>query len=535
MQTYLVGGAVRDQLLGIASQDKDYVVVGATVESMLAQDYRQVGSDFPVFLHPQTQCEYALARTERKSGSGYKGFQVAFGPEVTLEEDLYRRDLSINAMAMDDDGKVIDPYGGEDDLRNRWIRHVSPHFREDPLRVLRLARFAAKLKSLDFRIAPETQVFLQEMVNSGELSDLTPERVWVETEKALKTDHPATYFLTLKNCGALKVLFPEVDALFGLGQPRKWHPEIDVGVHVMQVLQSACELSDDPVIRFAALCHDFGKGNTDKAILPSHRGHELRSVDLLKGFYQRYPVPSSYKVVADRVAEFHGYVHKISEMKPSTIIKFLNKLKAWQQPQLFQKFLLACKADSRGRTGFEQAEFPQAKVLIDIVNAAKGFRLSQTDRLGLRGPEIGAALDRKRATLSKSFKKKRIHKYALIADTKVPIPIANQSTASSFCNSLSTCKPPASVITGIESKKEKRADAWRFIPNSRAAVMVMPERDVPGIKASAWAQPIMATSLHLISCKTRERFPLLSAHHRRSPKPIVVAAITKVERKFASM
>ena len=399
MQTYLVGGAVRDQLLGLDSYDKDYVVVGSSIEEMLAQGYKQVGNDFPVFLHPKTHCEYALARTERKSGTGYKGFQVAFGPEVTLEEDLYRRDLSINALAMTDGGHLIDPYGGQDDLENKIIRHVSPYFREDPLRVLRLARFAAKFKPFGFQIAAETQVFLQEMVKSGELNQLTPERVWVETEKALKTAHPATYFLTLKKCGALNILFPEIDSLFGLSQPRKWHPEIDVGVHVMQVLQSASELSDDPVIRFAALSHDFGKATTDIEILPSHRGHELRSVGLLKNFYQRYPVPNSYKVVANRVAEFHGHVHRISEMKPSTIIKFLNKLKAWQQPQLFEKFLLACKADSRGRTGFEQADFPQALVLTSIVNAAKDFRLSESERMGLEGPEISAALDRKRATV----------------------------------------------------------------------------------------------------------------------------------------
>lgn len=406
MQSYLVGGAVRDQLLEIDSYDKDYVMVGASIEDMLTQGFRQVGNEFPVFLHPKTQCEYALARTERKSGKGYKGFQVAFGPEVTLEEDLYRRDLSINAMAMDEEGNLIDPYGGQDDLQNKIIRHVSPHFREDPLRVLRLARFAAKLKSFGFVIAPETQIFLQEMVKSGEVNELTPERVWVETEKALNTTHPATYFLTLKHCGALKVLFPELDSLFGLSQPRKWHPEIDVGVHVMQVLQSACELSDDPVIRFAALTHDFGKGNTDKEILPSHRGHEIRSVDLLNNFYKRYPVPNSYKVVANRVAEFHGHVHRISEMKPSTIIKFLNRLKAWQQPLLFQKFLTACKADSRGRTGFEQAEFPQALVLSEIVNVAKDFRLSETERTGLEGPEISAALDRKRAAVVDGIREK---------------------------------------------------------------------------------------------------------------------------------
>ncbi len=405
MQIYLVGGAVRDQLLGLKSKDKDYVVVGSSIDEMLARDYKQVGKDFPVFLHPDSHYEYALARTERKSGKGYKGFQVAFGPDVTLEEDLYRRDLSINAMALSEQGEVIDPYGGQEDLNNKIIRHVSPHFREDPLRVLRLARFAAKLQPYGFQIAAETQIFLQEMVSSGELNELTSERVWVETEKALKTNHPATYFLTLKKCGALKVLFPEVDALFGLSQPRKWHPEIDVGVHVMQVLQSASELSDDPVVRFAALSHDFGKATTDKDILPSHRGHEKRSVDLLEGFYERYPVPNSYKVVANRVAEFHGYVHKISEMKPSTIIKFLNKLKAWQQPQLFEKFLLACKADSRGRTGFEQADFPQALVLNGIVNAAKDFRLSESERIGLEGPEISAALDRKRATVVDGVRK----------------------------------------------------------------------------------------------------------------------------------
>ena len=406
IKTYLVGGAIRDQLLGIDVYDRDYVVVGATIEDMLNAGFRQVGSEFPVFLHPKTQAEYALARTERKSGKGYKGFVFDFNPSITLEEDLLRRDLSINAIAQDTQGNIIDPYNGRTDLENKVIRHVSTHFREDPLRVLRLARFAAKLKPHGFNIAADTQKFLQEMVASGELNNLTPERVWVETEKALHTAHPATYFLSLKHCGALHVLFPEIDAFFGLGQPRKWHPEIDVGVHVMQVLQAACELSDDTVVRFAALGHDFGKGNTDKDILPSHYGHEKRSVDLLQAFYKRYPIPNKYKLIANRVAEFHGHVHKVEEMQAKTIIKFLNKLKAWQQPEAFEQFLLACKADSRGRTGFENADFPQAKVLTEIVHAAKDFTLTEEERGTLQGKYIGDALNNKRAKVIPAIREK---------------------------------------------------------------------------------------------------------------------------------
>jgi tRNA nucleotidyltransferase (CCA-adding enzyme) len=406
MQTYLVGGAVRDGQLGIPVTDKDYVVVGSSITEMLEKGFRQVGSDFPVFLHPETQHEYALARTERKSGKGYKGFQVAFGPDVTLEEDLYRRDLSINAMAQDASGNIFDPFGGQEDLNNKIIRHVSPHFREDPLRVLRLARFAAKLKPYGFRVCAETQIFLSEMVKSGELADLTPERVWTETEKALATRHPVTYFLILKHCGALAQLFPELDTLFGLGQPRKWHPEIDVGVHVMQVLQAACDLTTDTVVRFAALTHDLGKSNTAKDILPSHRGHELRSVKLLRKFYSKYPVPNKYKVIANRVAEFHGYVHRINEMKPTTIIKFLDKLKAWQQTKELQQFLLACKADSRGRTGFSEAEFPQAVVLSEIVEKSQDIRLSDEERSKLQGPAIGAALNLKRASVVNEVREK---------------------------------------------------------------------------------------------------------------------------------
>lgn len=410
---YLVGGAVRDRLLDVEIYDRDYVVVGSDIETMLANGFKQVGTGFPVFLHPKTHDEYALARTESKTGKGYKGFAFDFGPEITLEDDLLRRDLTINAMAQDADGNIIDPYGGQKDLKNRVIRHVSPHFAEDPLRVLRLARFAAKLKPFDFTITAETQKFLQQMVASGELENLTPERVWEETVKALRTNHPATYFLTLKHCGALKVLFPELDRLFGLGQPRKWHPEIDVGVHVMQVLQAACELSQDPTVRFAALGHDFGKGTTEQDILPSHRGHEERSVDLLKAFYQRYPVPNEYKHLANRVAEFHGYVHKVEEMQPKTIIKFLGKVSAWKQKEAFEKFLLACKADSRGRTGHEQADFPQAKVLTEITDAARPIKLT-TEEIGSHtGEQIGHALVKKRAQVVEVIRAKYADALAL--------------------------------------------------------------------------------------------------------------------------
>jgi len=406
IKIYLVGGAVRDRLLGQKAYDKDYVVVGATIDAMLTAGFKQVGAEFPVFLHPETHDEYALARIETKSGEGYKGFSFDFNPNITLEQDLLRRDLSINAIAEDEQGHIIDPYNGVKDLKNKVIRHVSHHFAEDPLRVLRLARFVAKLRPLDFTVAPDTQKYLQSMVASGELNALTPERVWEETVKALKTQHPATYFLTLKHCGALKVLFPELEALFGLGQPRQWHPEIDVGVHVMQVLQSACSLSEDVVVRFAALGHDFGKGNTVPEILPSHHGHEKRSVDLLKGFYQRYPVPNKFKTIANRVAEFHGHVHRVEEMQAKSIIKLLNNIKAWQQPETLQQFLLACKADSRGRTGFEQAEFPQAVVLTEIYNAAKSISLTLEERGNLQGKHIGDALNFKRSKVVEPIREK---------------------------------------------------------------------------------------------------------------------------------
>lgn len=375
MKTYLVGGAVRDELLNLPVKEQDWVVVGATPEQMLAQGYQAVGRDFPVFLHPQTHEEYALARTERKTGAGYHGFATWFATDVTLEQDLLRRDLTINAIAKDiETNTIIDPYGGRTDLANRILRHVSPAFVEDPLRVLRVARFAARFASLGFVVADETITLMREIANTGELSTLTPERVWRETQLALTTDSPHTFIKVLKECDALKHILPEVDALFGVPQPEKWHPEIDTGIHTLMVLQQAARLSPDPVTRFAAMMHDLGKGTTPADLLPRHIGHEARGAALVNALCSRWRVPNEYVDLALLVTTQHGKLHAVFEMRNSTLLEFLEKLDAMRRPDRFKQFLLACEADSRGRTGFEDRDYPPAAFLRqarDVVAAVK--------------------------------------------------------------------------------------------------------------------------------------------------------------------
>ena len=397
MRIYLVGGAVRDELLGLPVREHDWVVVGATPEQMVAQGYRPVGKDFPVFLHPQTAEEYALARTERKTGPGYHGFSTRFSPDVTLEEDLSRRDLTVNAIARDPDtGNVIDPHGGCRDIEARVLRHVSPAFIEDPLRVLRVARFAARFDSLGFRLAGETAALLREMSRSGELQTLVAERVWQETLKALVTQSPAQYFRVLRETGALAVVFPEIDAMFGVPQPAQWHPEIDTGVHVLMVLEQAAALSPDPVVRFAALTHDLGKGQTPADQWPRHVGHEARSVRCVDALCDRLKVPNDYRELARHVARHHGVVHGARQLRPGTLLDLFETLDAFRRPERFESFLLACMADMRGRTGFEQRPYPQAEYLRSMRSAAANVPLDRAAFAGLTGAEIGERVRRAR-------------------------------------------------------------------------------------------------------------------------------------------
>ncbi|OAJ70363.1 multifunctional CCA tRNA nucleotidyl transferase/2'3'-cyclic phosphodiesterase/2'nucleotidase/phosphatase [Methylobacillus sp. MM3] len=371
MQVYCVGGAVRDELLGRAVKDHDYVVVGATPEQMTALGYRPVGKDFPVFLHPKTQEEYALARTERKTAKGYKGFQVYAAPEVTLEQDLARRDLTINAIARDSEGALIDPYRGVDDLRARILRHVGPAFVEDPVRILRLARFAARFA--DFTVAAETQALMREMVENGEVDALIPERVWQELAKGLMEARPSRMFEVLRQCGALKKILPEVDRLFGVPQPPLYHPEVDTGVHVMLVVDYAAAQNFDLPVRFAALMHDLGKGTTPAEMLPRHIGHEQRGVGLVKDVCKRLRVPNDCRDVAVITANFHGKAYRALEMRPDTVVQLLHDTDALRQPQRFEAFLQACESDVRGRPGFETRAFPEADYLRRALAAAQAI------------------------------------------------------------------------------------------------------------------------------------------------------------------
>lgn len=367
MQTFVVGGAVRDALLGLPVQDQDHVVVGSTPAEMEAAGFRRVGKDFPVFLHPDTHEEYALARTERKTAKGYKGFEVHASPDVTLEEDLARRDLTINAIARAEDGSLIDPYHGKADLEARILRHVSPAFAEDPVRILRAARFAARFT--EFTLAPETLALMQQMVADGEVDALVPERVWQELAKGLMEAKPSRMFEMLRACGALQRIFPELDRLWGVPQPAQHHPEIDTGVHVMMVIDYAASQGYSLPVRFAALTHDLGKGTTPPDIWPRHIGHELRSVDLLKDVVKRLRVPNDCRELAQLVARFHGKVHQVNAMRPDTLLHFLQELDALRQPARFDDFLKACECDSRGRAGFEHKAFPEAAYLKHLLQA----------------------------------------------------------------------------------------------------------------------------------------------------------------------
>ena len=368
MQIYQVGGAVRDTLLGLPVKDRDYVVVGASPEQMLAAGYRAVGKDFPVFLHPHTQQEYALARTERKTAKGYKGFSVHAAPEVTLEEDLARRDFTMNAIAQADDGQLIDPFGGQADIDNRLLRHVTAAFTEDPVRILRAARFLARFT--DFKVAPETMALMREMVAAGEVDALVPERVWQEIAKGLMESKPSRMFEMLRDCGALRIILPELDRLWGVPQTATYHPEVDTGIHVMMVIDYAASQHFSLPVRFAALTHDLGKGTTPAEVLPRHIGHELRSVDLIREVVARLKVPNDCKDLALVVAKYHGKLHAARQMKAATLLHFLEELDAFRQRSRFEDFLKACECDSRGRLGLEQCPLAEAEHLMAALQAA---------------------------------------------------------------------------------------------------------------------------------------------------------------------
>lgn len=401
MQIYCVGGAVRDELLGLPVKDRDWVVVGATPEQLSAQGYKAVGKDFPVFLHPETHEEYALARTERKTARGYKGFSVYAAPDVTLEQDLLRRDLTINAIARDEQGKLIDPYHGQRDLKAKIFRHVSDAFLEDPVRILRLARFAARFA--DFSIAPETLTLMQTMVDNGEVDALVPERVWQELSRGLMERKPSRMFEVLRQCGALKRLLPEIDRLFGVPQPAQHHPEIDTGIHVMMVVDYAAAQQYSLPVRFAALTHDLGKGTTPTDILPRHIGHEERSVKLLKDLCKRLKVPNDCAALAHIVAKFHGKVHAVFEMRPGTIVQFLYDTDALRQPDRFEEFLRACECDSRGRLGYADKPFPVANRLRDYLKAVQEVNAGEVAALHSTPEAIKEAVFQARVEAIKGF------------------------------------------------------------------------------------------------------------------------------------
>lgn len=397
MRTYLVGGAVRDKLLGRRVIDHDHVVVGARPEDMLALGYRPVGKDFPVFLHPQTSEEYALARTERKTGRGYHGFAFHADPDVTLEQDLARRDLTINAIAEDEQGRLVDPYGGARDIEQRVLRHVSPAFVEDPVRLLRVARFAARFAPLGFTVAAETMALLQQMVRNGEVDHLVPERVWAETRKALGEAQPSAFLRVLRETGALAALFPEIDALYGIPQRAEFHPEIDTGIHVEMVLDAAAALAPgNDLIGFCALVHDLGKALTPGEELPRHVGHEHRGVQPLRALAARLKVPTDYAELAELVCREHLNAHRAFELKPATVLKLLTALDALRRPERLQIFLTACMADKRGRLGHEHDDYPQAAWLDQARNAAVSITSAPFVAQGLQGPAIGVAMEHAR-------------------------------------------------------------------------------------------------------------------------------------------
>lgn len=406
MKTYLVGGAVRDSLLNLPVKDKDYVVVGASVQQMLELGFSQVGKDFPVFLHPKTQQEYALARTERKTGKGYGGFSVYAKEDVTLEQDLLRRDLTINAIAQGEDGSIIDPYRGQQDLADRTLRHVSDAFIEDPLRVLRVARFAARFAPQGFTIASDTLALMTQLSQSGELDALTPERVWQEVDKVLACKQPQVFFEVLRQCQALKVLFPEIDNLFGVPQPEQWHPEIDTGVHTLLVLEQAARLSDDKQVRFAALLHDLGKALTPSEYWPKHHGHGQKGLSLIKALCLRLKVPNEHRDLALLVSDQHQNMHNALSLKPATIVKMFDKADFWRKPQRLEQLLSACEADIKGRTGLEHVSYPQADFILRCFQAAQSVEVKPILDAGFKGAEIREQMTKRRVEAVSQVKQK---------------------------------------------------------------------------------------------------------------------------------
>ncbi|QZN98138.1 multifunctional CCA addition/repair protein [Symbiopectobacterium purcellii] len=408
MKSYLVGGAVRDSLLDLPVSERDWVVVGATPGQMLALGYQQVGRDFPVFLHPESKEEYALTRTERKSGNGYTGFICHAAPDVTLEADLLRRDLTINAIAQTAEGELVDPYHGRYDLQQRLLRHVSPAFQEDPLRVLRVARFAARFAHLGFHIAEETLALMQFMTREGELAFLTPERVWKETEKALATRSPHVYFQVLRDCGALAVLFPEIDNLYGVPAPAQWHPEIDSGVHTLMTLMIAARLTPEIDVRFATLCHDVGKALTPPALWPRHHGHGPAGVKLVEQLCQRLHVPNALRDLAKLVAEYHDLAHTVTVLQPKTLMKLFDALDVWRKPERLEKLVLTSEADARGRTGFEESPYPQGDYLREAFTVASAVTSSAVVADGFQGIGVRDELHQRRIAALTAWKAQKI-------------------------------------------------------------------------------------------------------------------------------
>jgi tRNA nucleotidyltransferase (CCA-adding enzyme) len=392
MEVYLVGGAVRDALLGRPVKERDYVVTGATAEVLVDAGYTPVGRDFPVFLHPETKSEYALARRERKTGPGYRGFITEFSPDITLEEDLRRRDLTVNAIAQAGDGTLIDPYGGRADLDACLLHHVSEAFVEDPVRILRVARFAARFAPLGFTVHADTMALMRQMVVAGEADALVAERVWQETERALGEDRPDVYFRVLRDCGALAVIFPEVDRLFGVPQPAQWHPEIDTGEHVLLCLARAAQLGASAAVRFAALAHDLGKGLTPRAAWPTHHGHEAAGLPLVDALCDRLKVPTAFRDLARLACQHHGNLHRAFELRADTLLELFERCDAFRRPERFTELLLAAQVDAQGRTGREAAPYPQRDYLEQVRTAAAAIALTDADRAGLVGPQIAAAL-----------------------------------------------------------------------------------------------------------------------------------------------
>lgn len=407
MQIYLVGGAVRDQLLGYPVHEKDWVVVGAKLEELVSQGFVPVGKDFPVFLHPKTKEEYALARTERKTAPGYSGFAFHAAPDVTLEQDLARRDLTINAIAQTPDGKYVDPFGGQQDIERRLLRHISPAFAEDPVRILRTARFAARYHHLGFTVADETCNLMRQMVGSGEVDHLVPERVWKELSRALLERHPHVFIETLRSCGALARIMPEIDQLFGVPQPAEHHPEIDTGIHTMMCLQQACRLSAALPVRFAILLHDLGKAATPEHILPRHHAHEQRSGPLIKQFCTRLAVPKYERDLALAVAQYHTHCHRALELKARTVVKTLDALDAFRRPARFAEFLLCCEADARGRTGYEQRAYPQAAFLAEALSVCQQIKATDLLEQGYSGKALGEQLHKARIRAVADLKKRQ--------------------------------------------------------------------------------------------------------------------------------